>query len=87
MTSYADQIETSPSLGAAMCASAATFVSSWEGQRSDVLRRSGGTLLSLGGCDLEKRRHFREFLGGPAECGPKGTQSGIASVGAAICTV
>ena len=40
MTSYADNIETSPPpWGTATCAPVATFVSSWKGPRSDVLRR------------------------------------------------
>ena len=88
MTSYAHQNETSPSLGAAICETVATFVGFWEGQRNDVLRRPLRDLAVLrGGCDLRKCRHFRGLLGGPAEWCPTQTTT-IARRplgGAAIC--
>ena len=40
MTSYADQNRTSLSLGAAKCETVATFVGSWQVQRSRVIRKS-----------------------------------------------
>ena len=52
MTSYAHPIETSPSLGAAICETCATFVSSWEGRRSDVLRTSELDLAVPGGAAI-----------------------------------
>ena len=68
-TSYADHNYSSSSPGgAAICAIVATFVSSWESQRSGGPRRSLGTSRRPGGgCDLRNRRHFRELLGGPAQ--------------------
>ena len=38
--------------GAATCATVATFVSSWEGQRSDVLRKSERDLADPGGAAI-----------------------------------
>ena len=40
--SYADQKEASPSLGAANSETVATFVGSWEAQRSGLIRRQKG---------------------------------------------
>ena len=40
VTPYAHQNETSPSLGAANCETVASFVGSWEAQRSGVIRKS-----------------------------------------------
>ena len=66
MTSYADQNEASPSLGAANSENVATFVCFWLAQRRDVLRGSEGG-LGVPGCELSSCHHVCGLLGGPAE--------------------
>ena len=56
MVSYAHQSETSPSLGVAFRETVATFVGSWEVQRSGVLRISEWDLAVPGGLRSAKLR-------------------------------
>ena len=77
------QMITLASLGAVNCV--VTFVSSWEVQRSEVLRRSN-RLPSPPWALLCNCRHFRQLLGGPAERGASHIRMiTLASLGAANC--
>ena len=72
--------------GAAICETVATFVSSWEVQRKDVLRGSKEASPSPGGSDLRNCRHCRGLLGGPAEgCPTRITTRPRGALGGSIC--
>ena len=98
IVSYANQNETSPSLRAANCETAATFEGSWEVQRGGVICKPERDLPVPGGCELRNCRWFRWLLGGPAEwChtqirmrprrpwGPRTANEATPSLGAATC--
>ena len=98
IVSYANQNEASPSLGAANCETAATFVGSWQVQRVGVICRPRRNFPVPGGCELRNCRWFRWLLGSPAECchtqirmrprrpwGPRTANEASPSLGAATC--
>ena len=100
IVSYANQNEASPSLGAANCETAATFVGSWQVQRVGVICRPRRNFPVPGGCELRNCRWFRWLLGSPAECchtqirmrprrpwGPRTANEASPSFGAANCEI